>query len=170
MNPKLLRLVLAAILFAGWMCYLGYLVYALPRPPQGDNLPIVLSRPQLLVSKVDVVGSINLKDGTVKVAEVLYPPNAEKPAKGEEIKVVNLDKVNPPLKEQANLGACLIPLQPLDNGTYYVAYVPQTPGFFSSEDARVYPATAETLAEYEQIQKSKIQQPKELPKPPPSDH
>jgi hypothetical protein len=166
-NPKLLRLVLAAVLFAAWMGYLGYLVYALPRPPQGNNLPVVLSRPQFLVSEVDVIGSINLKDGTVKVAEVLFPPNAEKPAKGEEIKVVNLDKVNPLLKEQANLGACLIPLQATDNGMYRVVNVPVTPGFYVADDARVYPVTAETLAQYEQLQKSKLQKPKEPLKPAP---
>ena len=149
MNPKLLRVVLAAVLFAAWMGYLSYLVYTLPRPP------IVLSQPQILVSKVDVVGTVNVKDGTVKVTQVLYPPDATEPKKDDEIKVTNFDEVKPPLSEQANLGACLLPLQiqTTDDGkTYRVVHIPASPGF-SGGAPHVYPATDEVLAEYHAIKK-----------------
>jgi hypothetical protein len=152
-NPKLLRLVLAAGLFVAWMGYLAYLVYALPRPPKGNNLSIVLSRPQFLVSEVDIEGNVNLKEGTVKVTEVLYPTKATEPKKGDEIKVVNLDEVKPPLKDQANLGPCLLPLWTSDNGkTYRVVHVPSSPGY-PYGDARIYPVTGETRAEYREIHK-----------------
>jgi hypothetical protein len=152
-NPKLLRLVLAAALFAAWMGYLSYLVYALPRPPKGSDLPIVLSRPQILVSKIDVVGTINIKDGTVKVAQVLYPRDATEPKKDDEVQVTNFDEVRPSLSEQTNLGMCLLPLQTTDDGkTYHVVPLPASPGFHG-DAPRIYPATEEILAQYHAIQK-----------------
>ncbi len=129
------------------------LVYTLPRPPKGSDLPIVLSRPQLLISKIDVVGIVNVKDGTVKVAQVLYPPDATEPKKDDEIQVTNFDEVRPPLSEQANLGSCLLPLQKTDDGmTYRVVHIPASPGF-SGGAPHVYPTTDEVLAEYHAIQK-----------------
>jgi hypothetical protein len=166
-NPKLIRLVLAGTLFVAWMGYLGYLVYALPRPPKGIDLPIVLSRPQFLVSEVDVIGTVNGQDGTVTVTQVLYPPNADKPETGKEIKVTNLDEVKDdtkrPLSEKSSLGPCLLPLQTSDNGlTYQVVHVPPSPGFFTHGDARIYPANDETIAEYHQIHKP---EPRPVPQP-----
>ena len=151
MTPQKTRLLLAATLFAAWIGYLLYLVVTLPRSP--NELPIVLSRPQILVSKVDVVGTINLKDGTVKVKDVLFPSAGKKPEKGDEIVVTNLGDVMPTLAEQANLGTCLLPLETPDDGmTYRVVHVPPSPGY-SHGEARIYPATGETLAEYRAIQK-----------------
>ena len=98
MTPQKTRLLLAATLFAAWIGYLLYLVVTLPRSP--NELPIVLSRPQILVSRSDVVGTIDLKDGTVKVQEVLFPPNGKKPAKGDGLKVTNLGEVKPALEGQ----------------------------------------------------------------------
>jgi hypothetical protein len=150
-SQQKIRLVLAAALFAGWLGYLLVLVVTLPASP--NKLPIVLSRPQILVSQVDVVGTLNAKDGTVDVQEVLYPLDAKKPAKGDEIKVTNLDEVRPPLTEQASWGRCLLPLQTSDNGmTYRVVHIPPSPGY-TRGDARIYPATDETLAEYREIHK-----------------
>ena len=62
---------------------------------------MVVSRPQILVSKIDLVGKVNVKEGTVQVQEVLYPPNAKQPAKGDEISVTNFDEVQPPLPEHS---------------------------------------------------------------------
>ena len=90
MNPQRIRLVLAALLFAVWMGYLLYLVFTLPRSPERSAHRVVAAADSGV--EVDVVGTINLKDGTVKVEEVLYPPKAKKPEKGEEIKVTNLAK------------------------------------------------------------------------------
>jgi hypothetical protein len=56
MRPVVLRFVAVAVLFALWIAYLGYLVWTLPQSPNG--LPHILSRPQFLVSNLDVVGDI----------------------------------------------------------------------------------------------------------------
>src|SRR5262249_46698022 len=83
-TPKMTRLVLAAVLFAAWMGYLGYLVYTLPKPV--NNMPVVLSRPQFLVSDLDVIGDIDLKEGTVAVRKVLYSRGGNLPDFGTPIK------------------------------------------------------------------------------------
>src|SRR3954453_7223968 len=57
MKPAVFRLVLFAGLFALWMGYLGYLVLTRPRTPQGA--PLVLSRPQIQSSDVDVIAEID---------------------------------------------------------------------------------------------------------------
>jgi hypothetical protein len=169
-NQKLLRLALAAALFAAWVGYLGYLVYALPRSP--NDLPIVLSRPQFLVSELDVVGVIEDKGGEVTVREVLYSKGKSPPEPNATIRVVNLDKVRvvrvpedkdsreehleerkPAALENLPLGPCLLLLRPAgEEGEYEVAPLPPSPGIrFTSP--RIYPATAETLAEYRRLEK-----------------
>jgi hypothetical protein len=55
MRPIVLRFVAMAVLFAGWIGYLAYQVYTLP-PKEVNGLPTILSRPQFLVSELDVVG------------------------------------------------------------------------------------------------------------------
>jgi hypothetical protein len=182
-NPKLLRLALAAALFAAWMGYLGYLVYTLPGPtnnpvvdalrPVPNDLPAVLSRPQFLVSALDVVGTVEDKDGQVKVREVLYSKGKSPPEPDASIRVVNLDKVRvlvrvsgekdsqtehweerkPTALDSLPLGPCLLLLRPTDEkDEYEVVHLPSSPGarFMSP---RIYLATAETLAEYHSLKK-----------------
>jgi hypothetical protein len=154
-NQKLLRLILAAALFAAWMGYLSYLVYALPRPPVWSDKRIVLSQPQVLVSTVDVVGTVDVENGTVKVEDVLFPLNAAKPAKGEEIQVTNFDEVEPSVEGKTNLGSCLLLLWTGNEGkSYQFVHIPRSPGYPGGAP-RIYPADGETLAEYRKIHKSK---------------
>jgi hypothetical protein len=169
MRPVVLRFVAVAVLFAVWIAYLAYLVWKLPQSPN-DLLPI-LSRPQFLVSDFDVVGTIEDKDGTVKVSEVLYSadPSAG-PQVNATIKVTNLARAQtlvkvakdseerweerkPAALENLPLGPCLLPLRRgAAADTYEVVPLPPSPGtrFLSP---RIYPATAETLAQYKQIGK-----------------
>jgi hypothetical protein len=169
MRPVVLRFVAVAVLFALWIAYLGYLFATLPKSP--NDLPPVLSRPQFLVSDFDVVGTIEDKDGTVKVSEVLYSadPNGG-PQPGATIKVTNLDRARrlvkitkdteehweeqkPSALENLPLGPCLMPLRRTAAGdAYEVVPLPPSSGsrFLSP---RIYPATAETLAQYKQIGK-----------------
>ena len=163
MNHKPLRLALAAVLFAAWMGYLAYLVYALPaktnsptvdklRPPP-TNLTPVLSRPQFLVSDLDVVGTIDVAAGTVTVEEVLYPADAEQPKKGDEIKVTNLKHAEPALPESGTVGPCLLLLQESSDGSAYrIAPVPSSPGY-SRGQLLIYSADHERLAEYHSLKK-----------------
>ncbi len=60
MRPAVGRLILTIALFVGWLVYLGFLVLCRPHTP--DNLrgafagrPVTVSRPQILVSMLDVV-------------------------------------------------------------------------------------------------------------------
>ena len=79
MKLAVIRLVLALVLFAGWIGYLGYQVWTRPRTKKDDitSPPLVLSRPQILASEIDIIGDVPAASNkvTVTVVEVLYPPN-----------------------------------------------------------------------------------------------
>ena len=157
------RLVLCATLFGLWMAYLGYLVITRPRTEQGA--PLVLSRPQVLASDVDVIARIDSEpkgETDVTVVRVLYPDDS--PLKeGDVIHVAKLDECRPvqrpgaasPSWDWAGPGEYLLPLKkgPGREGHYEVAAVPASPGFAERSLVRIYPATAEALAQYRRIKK-----------------
>lgn len=172
MRPAVVRLLVAALLFAGWLGYLVYLVVTFPRTPAGAAL--VLSRPQLLVSDLDVVGEVKGVDQPVKVVTVLYP-EAEKGLAGQEIKVANLDQCKPlprPEQKAADVpadyqgpGLYLLPLRKAGDGPdYAVTPTPASPGYPPHGGRvgppRIYPLPTErlkeqALAQYRQILKEK---------------
>src|SRR5436309_107611 len=95
MKPAVRRLVLAAALFLAWMGWLVYLVASMKSAvPPGAPAPIVLSRPQFLVSSLDViatVAAINTDPAEVTVREVAWPKGEEaKALVGQKIKVSRL--------------------------------------------------------------------------------
>jgi len=93
-SPAVLRLALTALLFLGWIGYLLYLVLILPIGPHKE--PLVLSRPQFLVSDLDVVARVDSLTGPVVVEQVVYP--ASGPAQrlvGATIVVTNLADCQP---------------------------------------------------------------------------
>jgi hypothetical protein len=157
MRPAVVRLLVAALLFAGWLGYLIYLVATTPRTPAGT--PLVLSRPQILVSDFDIVGEVEGIDKPVTVVTVLYP-DAEKGQEGKEIKVTNLKECKPlPRPEQkagqvpedySGPGLYLLPLRKVGDGPdYEVTPTPASPG---------YPPGGmkeQALAQYRQILKEK---------------
>lgn len=177
MKPATARLMLTAALFAGWLGYLGYLVVCRPHTPGGllgafDGRPLTLSRPQFLVSTLDVVAEVSGDKGEkVVVKEVLFPKAGAPVKPGDEIHVENLDRCRPladPLARDANPppdysgpGEYLLPLQALDPNEprrFAVVPTPPSPGFPLSGGVnvglpRIYPATGEMLAEYRQIAK-----------------
>jgi|SRR5579862_4528237 len=71
MKPIVWRFVAMAVLFAGWISYLGFLVATLP-PKEVNGLPTILSEPQFLASELDIVGVFDEKDRTLSAAELLY--------------------------------------------------------------------------------------------------
>ena len=185
MKPVVLRFVALAVLFAAWILYLVYQVAHLPQSPNG--LPVILSRPQFLVSDLDVVGEIEVAERPadplavglalgpafaetlpkvhgVKIDKVLYPPNSPLQP-GATIGVTNFGKCrippDKPDKEPAklpeklsSLGQVLLRLRSLDGGlTWEVVPLPPSPGFGGTDSPRIYPADAETLAQYRQIGK-----------------
>jgi hypothetical protein len=172
MKPAVVRLLVAALLFAGWLGYLIYLVATTPRTPAGT--PLVLSRPQILVSDLDVVGEVQGPDQPVKVVTVLYP-ESEKGLEGKEIKVTNLDQCKPlprPEQKAADVppdfqgpGLYLLPLRKAGDGPdYAVTPTPASPGYPPHGGRvgppRIYPLLNErtkeqALSQYRQILKEK---------------
>jgi hypothetical protein len=137
------RLLLCLALFLGWLGYLGYLV---AERPAGY---VVLSRPQILVSDLDVVATVHAGSDTATVDDVLFPAgDAARRLKGKQIRVSNLDDCRPPgdpTKHKPDFqggGPYLLPLQDpgADGKDYRVAVTPPSPGFRFGTP-RIYPAT-----------------------------
>jgi hypothetical protein len=171
------RLLLTAVLFLGWLGYLGYLVICRPHTPGGllgafEGRPLTLSRPQFLVSTFDVVAEVSGEKGEkVVVKEVLFPKSKAPVKPGDEIHVDNIDRCRPlsdplakvtnPPPDYSGPGDYLLPLQPLDaDGAhrFEVVPTPPSPGFPTSQGVnpgppRLYPATPQMRAEYDQIAK-----------------
>jgi hypothetical protein len=166
MKLAVIRLVLALVLFAGWIGYLGYQVWTRPRTKKDDitSAPLVLSRPQILGSEVDIIGDVPAESNqvTVTVAEVLSPPNSSlKP--GDKIQVLNTELADsekqPPLY-WSGPGRYLLLLRMLsDKKKYELAAIPPSPGFpFSGAlepPVRLYPDTPAVRAQYNQILEAK---------------
>lgn len=166
MKPTVGRLVLCAGVFVLWLGYLGYLVAT--RPVTSENWPLVLSRPQIQASSLDVVADLpELAKGEVEVTviEVLFPAESEvKP--GDKIRVTNLAECRPlprhagsvPPWDWSGSGRYLLPLRraaavPNQPERYEVMPIPSSPGFSLQGVVRIYPATAEALAQYKGIEK-----------------
>jgi hypothetical protein len=163
------RLVLMTALFAGWLGYLGYLVAT---RAHHDGRPLVLSRPQLLVSEVDVLAQVDADDPTkpAKIQEILYQAGKPFLRVGDEIFVDNLSDCHPPPREGEDRtprrdwtgpGAYLLPLNHSEDKHFRVTPTPASPGFPAPRELapggvgppRIYPVTAAALAQYRQIHK-----------------
>jgi hypothetical protein len=150
MKPAAGRLLLMIVLFGGWLAYLGYLVYTRPQTVGGK--PLVLSRPQFLVSTLDVIGRVEDHD-KVTVVEVLYPAQGAPVKKGDVLSVEDFGS-QPPPSGYSGPGEYLLPLLPLgpDKKRFRVTPIPPSPGYARGE-ARIYPVTAQTLAQYREMPK-----------------
>ena len=150
-----LRLVLASLLFAGWIGWLVYLAKTKSRP-------VVLSRPQLLVSDLDVIARVDDPGKKVVVEEVYAWHGKDAPlAKGDTVEVDKLGECRRlPNDDEAAAdvppdwkgpGLYILPLRKKLDGGYEVAPIPASPGFTLSprdpEPRRIYPLTDETLAQ-----------------------
>jgi hypothetical protein len=164
MRRPAVRFALACLLFAGWLGYLIFLAFTSTRP-------VVLSRPQMLVSQLDVVAKIdNLDQPVVEVEQVLSVARGVKaPAKGQSITVNNLKDCKRVAREDEDAndvpldwtgpGLYLLPLDPDKGDSYKVVVVPSSPGFPVSHrkvtppkpTPRLYPATEDALRQYRQI-------------------
>jgi hypothetical protein len=160
MRPAAVRLALVTGLFLAWLGYLGYLVAKRPRTAEG--WPLVVSHPQVLTSEIDIVADIDDPRGEVVVEEVLYPEGAAL-KKGDRIKVDFLEQCRPmprradevPPKDFSGPGKYLVPMRQAGQGRYEVAPIPPSPGFGGTlNPVRIYPATAEALAQYRRAPKA----------------
>jgi hypothetical protein len=137
-----LLLLTSAVLFAGWMGWLGYLAAT-------KREPVVLSRPQLLTCEFAVIAELADHKGPVTVEEVFVlrgNPAAHEnipDLKGKQIEVVNLERCT----GYAGPGPYILALASNLNGeAYQVVPTPPSPGFFPNRDnvLRIYPATPDT--------------------------
>jgi hypothetical protein len=146
-------LVLAA--FLGWLGYLGYLVADRPKPDA-----VILSRPQIFVSDLDVMAEIHQGSDVAHIVRVLYASDeADQNLAGKDIHLENLEDCRilyeiSNKEEKWSDGEYLLPLQNVDSAgkERRVVIPPPSPGF-ATRTPRVYPATKDVLAQYGQIRK-----------------
>jgi hypothetical protein len=148
MSGARVRLWIAAALFAGWIGWLAYLAAT-------TTHPVVLSRPQFLVSTLDVIADVHAANGhpaeEVTVREVHWPPNGREKLVGEQIRVIDL----PRCEGWDGAGSYILPLV-RDGDAYRVASTPPSPGYNPlTDDApqRIYKVMDETLHQLEAIHK-----------------
>jgi hypothetical protein len=167
-RPAVLRLVLAALLFSAWIGWLIYLVTTLRHV-------VVLSRPQLLVSDLDVIAQVDEADeskggdshgprSTIKVVEITWSRDG-KDRDIKSITVVNLADLVPGERSVSGWegpGLYIVPLQKQvgadDTVEYRIPPVPRSPGYPHgksdlSEQYRIYPATEEARRQLANIRK-----------------
>jgi hypothetical protein len=134
------RLLAAGILFFAWIAVLGYMAFT-------TGKPVVISRPQILVSSLIVVAQVNSFDGPVKVVDAPGDPQEADKLTGNEIVVTNLAAAEVRGAERVP-GLYILPLQRTGD-TYQVAPTPPSPGFHSGPagSPRIYPANSQTLAQ-----------------------
>ncbi len=157
-----MRLVLCSAAFLGWLGYLGFLV--LTRPQRADGAPLVVSRPQVLASQLDVIALLpepTEGEVKVKVEKVLYPAALNDLA-GDEIRVTNLADCRPLSRapdvrpDWSGPGSYLLLLRKVPNrpGAYEVSPIPPSPGFTIPGVVRIYPAeSGEAEAQYRLVEK-----------------
>src|SRR5688572_6174488 len=143
------RIAVAALLLVGWLGYLFYLV-AMTRDP------VILSRPQILISNLCVLAKIDDHEGgpnpRVQVTKVLWTTADDKQLEGRELLLEDLVDVG---KEQGWAGAneYLVPLTARKLGkeiVYEVTPLPLVPGFKQAvpNERRVYRATEDALRQF----------------------
>src|SRR5437899_3319878 len=135
---------LFAGLFVMWIGWLAYL--AITSTP-----PVVLSRAQFLVSKLDIIAEVHAHNGKpdpdVEVREVHWPAKGNDPLVGKKITIVNLRQCEGWKKP----GLYILPLgketpSGKNGDEYEVANIPPSPGFTPKKNnPRIYPKTPETL-------------------------
>jgi hypothetical protein len=156
MIPPRLRLILAAVLFAGWIGWLAYLAVT-------TTHPVVLSRPQFLVAGLDVIAELKADgdhpDPHIRRVHVLWPRD-RKDQVPRELDLANLKELTSANGWQGP-GAYLLPLVKMKGSDEYrVAVIPPSPGYSSdrSPPLRIYPDTTETRSQEQRIRSGKWEQ------------
>ncbi|HEV3262690.1 MAG TPA: hypothetical protein VG013_37970 [Gemmataceae bacterium] len=142
-------LVLSAGLFVAWIGWLAYLAATAKQP-------VVLSRPQFLVSTLDVIADVRETDGKpdaqATVREVHWPAQGERKLVGKTISVKNLSEC----QGWKGPGPYILPLARDMAGDFEVAAIPPSPGFppgGKEPKPRIYPLTPETEHQLHDIPK-----------------
>jgi hypothetical protein len=147
MDRRRALLALTTVLFVGWMAYLIHLALT-------HRHPTVISRPQILVSQLIVIGNVPGDDVprdevTVKKT-LLSEKGADDVEPGTKIRVPNL-----PLsaKSWTGPGDYLLPLIK-DGDDYLVTPIPRSPGFVGvNAPPPIYRWTPEIEEQFKQVPK-----------------
>lgn len=141
MTTAIVRFGALLVIFMAWLGWLGYIALH-------TRQTVVLSRPQLLVSNLDVIARVDRPDATeIKVDEVHWPASQEK-LKDQTLSVSNLAEStgwNGP-------GSYVLPLT-ADGKTWHVTLTPRSPGYPVTGKPRIYPTTPELLQQLSRIEK-----------------
>ncbi|MCS6850410.1 MAG: hypothetical protein NZ700_04490 [Gemmataceae bacterium] len=148
------NLLLAAGSFAAWIAYLAYLVVSTYtwRP---FHRPIILSRPQFLLSRLDVIADVSEAAGrpeaTVQIREVVRSQGGKAPGVGPALRIANL----PEAEGWQGPGAYILPLVPDGRGGYLVAATPALGIDLRGQGGppRIYPLTPGTRRQLESLPK-----------------
>ena len=151
MKLRAIWLAATIFLFLGWLGWLAYLAATTAHP-------VILSRPQLLISTLDVLADVHDERGRpaedVKVVLVHWPTQgSDQKLAGKTIHVTNLPHC---AEKWIGAGRYILPL--VKEGTAYrVAAIPRSPGYINpdlgTEESRIYPVTTQTLQQLDLIQK-----------------
>jgi hypothetical protein len=147
MGPRA-RLGLAGVLFALWIGYLGFLAATTTRP-------VVLSRPQLLVSSLYVIADLKAgKEGPEEDVVVRRSggPAAKEVKEGERLTILGLAQLG---KDEGweEPGEYILPLSRQPNGSYRITPTPRSPGYAREGPARqhIYRARPQALGQLRDI-------------------
>jgi hypothetical protein len=118
--------------------------------------PVVLSRPQFLVSQFDVIAQVEQgKDGPgaeVTVREVRWPAKGMEDLVGKKITILNIKQCD----GWQGPGSYILPLRKTDKDSFVVVSPPMSPGFEPMKvRPRIYRETPETLRQLNSIIEAK---------------
>jgi hypothetical protein len=133
MKSAVVKFVVSLVVFAAWLSWLGYIALAMHRP-------IVLSRPQMLVSTFEVIGHVEFLEATKVKIETVHWPASEKKRTSEEITVTNLAECD----GWRGPGSYILLLTP-EGKDWRVTPTPRSPGSGAAGKPRIYPATEQAL-------------------------
>jgi hypothetical protein len=123
MSGARIRLIVAAVLFLGWMVWL-----ALAVADKGSVDPV--SRAQLTEATILVTAEVTSVEGKpARKVKVVQRLSATGPADGAEIDVANLSQAVVPGKGFPGDGVYLLPLVPRDGSGFSLAGLPRSPGY-----------------------------------------
>jgi len=155
--PSPRRRVVLALTVTAFLLWIGYLAFL----AASTIHPVVLSRPQLLVSNLIVIAQLTgaeHPDATASVEQVVWSGEPAALAKAKaSIKIENLERVS---KERGweGPGEYILALTQLRDGTLRVTPIPPSPGYPANKEqqanrVRIYlatPSARQQLADVEQ--------------------
>jgi hypothetical protein len=138
-------LIVAAGLFVAWIGFLALLAAT-------TTQPVVLSRPQFLVSDMDVIAQVQQsKDGPdpeVTIEDIRWAAQGFETLNGKKITIKNLKHCD----GWEGPGPYILPLRKIAADTFEVVSAPMSPGFEPMKlRPRIYRKTPETLRQLDAI-------------------